>query len=120
MFGLFKRGSWSFSIILLIVAVVLVYFSKDGSFGPVRSGGTGTGKKDGDIPKDEEENEVKILFSRTLGKETDIPQKQVLEAVNEEPDNKTQVLYSRAVGKVKEEKPVTILYSRSLGLKEDK
>lgn len=118
MFGLFGRGSRSFSIILLVAAFVLVYFSKDGNFGPVRSAGTGSDKRDEDDTRDEEGKEVKILFSRIIGKETKMPEKQVLEAVAEEPRNKKQVLYSRAVGKVKGEEPCNVLYSRSLGLKD--
>jgi len=118
MFGLFERGSRSFSIILLVAAFVLVYFSRDGNFGLVRSTGTGTDKRDEDATRNEGGNEVKVLFSRIIGKDADIPEKQVLEVVAEEPPNKTQVLYSRAFGKAKEEKPCNVLYSRSLGLKD--
>ena len=51
-----------------------------------------------------------MLYTRTLGKEEEVPEKQV---VAEKP---YQVLFNRSLGVVeKEEEPYQVLYSRSLG-----
>lgn len=123
MFGLFERGSRSFSTILLVAALALVFFSQKGGYGPMRSTESGAGKKPDEDTGDS--SEATIFYSRTLGKAENIPEKRVLKEVapekSEKPETKAQVLFSRKLGQsVKEEKPFNVLYSRSLGIPENK
>lgn len=115
--GLFERGSRSFSTILLLAALALVFFSQYGGIGPMRSTAAGTDKKDDEDTA--EQNDATILYSRVVGKEAEVPKKRVLEAVVlEKPETTTKVLFSRTIGKAVEEEPYKVLYSRSLEKKE--
>jgi len=88
------------------LVLLLIFLSQDRKgFGRVNS-----------ISKEKEDREEKtektynVLYTRTLGKEEEVPEKQV---VAEKP---YQVLFNRSLGVVeKEEEPYQVLYSRSLG-----
>jgi len=112
-FGLFERGNRSFSTILLIAALALVFFSQKGGLNFMRSSESGTGKKDDENTV--EEDGATILYSRVLGKAEEMPQKNVIEAVDQEkPETMTKVLFSRTLGKAEKEEKTKVLYSRSL------
>jgi len=97
-FGL-ERGKNSFGPILILAGLALVFFASKGSKKPLRTPADSENKGD---ERPVEKNSTVVLYSRTLGKADQIPEKKVLEAVD-------------ITAGVEEQKPCHILYSRSLG-----
>lgn len=120
MFGFFERGkgSGSFTTILLLVVLAILFFTQNSNRRPMRSGTAATNKDDQDTV---EKDKATILYSRVLGNAEIIPEKRVLEAiVKQKPESRAKVLFSRKVGKpAEEEKLYNVLYSRSLGIPEN-
>jgi len=97
MAGIFKKGNSLFTLILLIIILFLVYFTRRGGLRPFSLAGV---NKKGEKESGEDEQKYRILYTRSLGKK--------------ESKSKSEA-GSKEIGSVKTEKPYQVLYSRSLG-----
>ncbi|MFZ7103670.1 MAG: hypothetical protein ACOWWO_13595 [Peptococcaceae bacterium] len=128
MFGLYDNENKSFSIFLLIAVVFLAFFSQGSGF--LRPWGTVRSKEEEEVKDTITSDEIKVLFNRTIGKEEDLPERKVIEAIAEDPKENHSVLYSRVMEpkrtkKAKAPQPETkhtVLYSRRVdnSLREEK
>lgn len=113
MFGLFERGNRTFSIFLLLVAIVLVFFTSNRGIGPFTLG-RGTNKnEEEEVNEEEKQEKISVLYSRPVGKDPEIETEDGEEKEYKE-DKKTQVLYSRSLGKVEDNEQAQVLYTRTL------